>query len=542
MIGSALLALAIGCGARGGQPSWRKPEEVKAGPRGPVTIRFIPKTPPARGYNDPPITPAPSSELGDAVVREVQKASAQIGKPAPVPDGRLFAAARELAEVAPQDLPLVYSLIEFALQRNGIIEPSPHLVVIWGPIDEADEIVKSLAERLPAILRAADFARLGVGAAEREGGQGVTILAFQSSSIDTTPIPRRIEPGGKVRIQATVKPPFVEPHAFVTREDGAVERLGLAPSGGGLTAELRCGAHRGKQQIEITADDQTGSTVLANFPVWCGEEPPTSLTVHLDADETAPIASREQAEERLVRLVNRDRESHGLAPLDLDARLQAVARKHCEEMRRTGVVAHLSPRTGSAADRVRAGGIRSSVVLENVARAYGIGEAEDGLMNSPGHRANILSREATHMAVGVVMGEDVAGRRELFVTQLFIRRTARIDAGAVGSQVRQQVQRARAIDEDPRLSGVAQELADGIAKGSSPNDASAVANKRLSGMSLPYARVTTLVTTVADLAAFRPEDSLADPSIRAYGAGIAQGDHDVMGEGAIHIVLLLAHK
>lgn len=544
MIGAALaLALAgAGCGSRGGQPSWRKPEEVRGGARGPVTIQFVPKTPASRGYNDPPLTPAPSSELGDAVVREVQRVAAQLGKPAPVADGRLFAAARELAEVAPQDLPLVYSLIEFALQRNGIIEPSPHLVVIWGPTDDAGEIVKSLADRLPAILGAADFTRVGVGAAERDGGQGVTILAFQASYIETRPIPRRLPAGGRLRIDAAVKPPFLEPQAFVTREDGAVERLELAPAGGRLTAELRCGDHRGRQQIEITADDKTGSTVLANFPVWCGEEPPRALTVHLDADETAPIASREEAEERLVRLVNRDRAKHGLPPLELDPRLKEVARRHCEEMRETGVVAHLSPRTGSASDRVKAGGIKSSVVLENVARAYGIAEAEEGLMNSPGHRANILSRDASHMAIGVVLGDDVAGRRELFVTQLFIRRTARIDRGTVAAQVRERVQRARAIDEDPRLSGVAQELAEGIAAGSSPTDASAAANKRLSGMNLPYAKVTTLVTTVADLAAFRPKDSLGDASIRAYGAGIAQGDHEVMGEGAIHIVLLLAHK
>ena len=542
VIAAAAAALLLAaCGARGGQPSWRKPQELKAGPRGPVTIHFVPKTPGARGYNDPPVTPAPRSELGDAVVREVERVSAQLGKPAPVADGRLFAAARELAEVAPQDLPLVYSLIEFALQRNGIIEPSPHLVVIWGPIDDAGEIVRSLADRLPAILGAADFARVGVGAAEREGGQGVTILAFQSSFIDTRPIPRSIAAGGRVRIEATVKPPFVEPQAFVTREDGAVERLRLAPAGAGLAAELDCGAHQGRQQIEITADDKTGSTVLANFPVWCGEDPPSSLTVHLDADETAPIASREEAEERLVRLVNRDRERHGLPALALDPRLQEVARKHCDEMRETGVVAHLSPRTGSAADRVRRGGIRSSVVLENVARAYGIGEAEEGLMNSPGHRANILSKDATHMAIGVVLGEDVAGRRELFVTQLFIRKTARIDPRAVGDQVRERVQ-SSGLTEDPRLSTVAQELADGIAAGSSPNDASLVANRRLSGMNLPYARVTTLVTTVADLAAFKPKDSLSDRSVRVFGSGVAQGDHEVMGEGAIHIVLLLAHK
>jgi len=49
-------------------------------------------------------------------------------------------------------------------------------------------------------------------------------------------------------------------------------------------------------------------------------------------------------------------------------------------------------------------------------------------------------------------------------------------------------------------------------------------------------------TDVADMAAFKPKDSIRDASIRVFGAGIAQGDHEVMGEGAIHIVLLLAHK
>ena len=84
--------------------------------------------------------------------------------------------------------------------------------------------------------------------------------------------------------------------------------------------------------------------------------------------------------------------------------LVQVARAHSRDMRDTGVVAHVSPTTGSAGDRVRAGNIKSSLVLENVARAYGVGEAEEGLMNSPGHRANILSRDATHMGLGVVLG------------------------------------------------------------------------------------------------------------------------------------------
>lgn len=543
----ALVPALLSCGpaaAGDRQPSWRRPQEVaSSAARGPMTIELAPEAPAARAYNDPPVAPAPRSQLADAIVREVERISAELGRPAPVPDGRLYAAAAELAAVTPQDGTLVYSLIEFALQRNGIIEPSPHLVVIWGPVEDGSEIVASLAERLPAILGAGTFARVGVGVARREGDQEVTILAFQPSFIETTPIPRRVDAGGRVRISATVKQPFADPEAFVTRDSGEVERLPLRRTRpGAFDLELGCAGHRGRQQIEITAHDETGSTVLANFPIWCGEDPPASLTVELGGDETAPVTSAEDAEQRLARLVNRDRARHGLAPLEIDARVAQVARAHSEEMRETGVVAHISPRTGSGADRVRAGGIRSSVVLENVARAYGIGEAQEGLMNSPGHRANILSRDATHMGIGVVLGEDVAGRRELFVTQLFTRRTAPIDRGAVHEQVRARVKAARGIDEDARLSQVAQELAAGLAGGRTTAEVSQVASRRLGGMNLPYAKVTTVVTTVAALDAFEPQKSLKDSSIRAFGAGVSQGDHEVMGEDAIHIVLLLGHK
>jgi uncharacterized protein YkwD len=537
-------ATIVACGSTGGgQPSWRKGKsaESKAAFQA-ITIEMAPRDAAARAYNDPPLTPAPAFELGDALVAEVQRVSAQLGKPPPLADGRLFAAARELAEVAPRDAPLVYTLIEFALQRNGIIEPSPHLIVIWGPTDDRDEIVSSLAQRLPTILGGADFTRVGVGVASRGDDEEVTILALQSSFLETRPIPRRLDRGGHARIDATVKRSFIEPEVFVTRENGDVEHLALSRTAGGFSADMSCGTSQGRQQVEITASDQTGSTVLANFPVWCGEDPPTSISVHLDADEVAPVSSGEEAAQRLGRLINRDRQRHNLPALELDDNLARVAAAHSEEMRQTGVVAHISPRTGSAADRVRAGGIKTSVVLENVARAYGVGEAQEGLMNSPGHRANILSRDATHMGISVVLGEDVAGRRELFVTQLFIRRTARIDRAAVQSDVRAAIARARPIGEDDQLSAVAQELANGVAGGQTTAEAARVANQKLGGMRLNYTKITTLVTTVADLAAFKPSESLGDKSIHSYGVGVAQGDHEVMGEGAIHIVLLLGHR
>jgi uncharacterized protein YkwD len=546
LLAGALLIFSLpACGGSSGsrQPSWRRAEVASSAARGPLVVRFAPDSPGARAYNDPPIRPPPESSFADAIVREVARASVELGVPAPVPDGRLYAAAAELAAITPADGPLVYSLIEFALQRHGIIEPSPHLIVIWGPVGDGQEIATSLRERLPAILGAARFARLGLGVAKREGGQEVTILAFQSSFIETSPIPRRLEPGGRAPITFTVAKPYVNPEVFVTRARGDVERLPLRRNGAsGFASELGCGAHRGRQQLEITAHDETGSTVMANFPVWCAEEPPAELTVQLDGEDNAPVASGEEAEERLVRMVNRDRERHGLAPLVVDRRLARVASAHSEDMRATGVVAHVSPRTGSAADRVRAGGIKSSVVLENVARAYGVSEAQEGLMNSPGHRANILSAEATHVGIGVVLGEDVAGRRELFVTQLFIRKSGPIDRAQTRELVRQKVRTLRGIDEDTRLSQVAGEVAASMATGRTAAQASQAANRKLDALNLSYAKVTTVVTTVASLDAFNPQASLSDRSIRAFGLGISQGDHDVMGEHAIHIVLLLGHQ
>src|SRR5690606_6531713 len=123
---------------------------------------------------------------------------------------------------------------------------------------------------------------------------------------------------------------------------------------------------------EITAVDAAGSTVLANFPVWCNEEPPASITVEPDEDDTQPVKDAAEAEARMLALVNRDRAAHSLPPLAPAEDVAAVARAHSREMRDTGVVAHVSPMTGTAADRVRAAGIRTPVVLENIARAYGV--------------------------------------------------------------------------------------------------------------------------------------------------------------------------
>src|SRR6185503_3612976 len=106
--------------------------------------------------------------------------------------------------------------------------------------------------------------------------------------------------------------------------------------------------HKGRQQVEITASDVSGSTVLANFPLWCASEPPASLAIESSNDEIAVVDAKD-AEQRLLALLNRDRTAAGLPPLLWDDRVAAVSRAHSDEMQRTKIVAHVSPTTGSAA-------------------------------------------------------------------------------------------------------------------------------------------------------------------------------------------------
>ena len=544
----AFSGLWLGCpsGPRkiGEQPSWRQsgPAQASDGPAAaPLGEPFVfaPPGPAAQAYNDPPIAPAPSSPLADAIVGTVAEMYTSAGATAPRPDGRLYAAAAELAAVVPEDGPLAYPLIEFALQRHGIVEPSPHLVMIWGPLDDPAPIVEQLRERLPAILATGTFARVGVGAASRPGGDGVAILALQDSHVETRPIPRGLPKGGIITVEGRTLGDYRQPAVWVTRDSGAVEEITSSP-GTEFRARFSCEDRRGRQQVEITAVDASGSTVLANFPVWCNQAAPASITVHAPAGDSEPARTTAEAEARMLELVNRDRAAHGLGPLILAEDVSAVARAHSKEMRETGRVGHVSPITGSAADRVRAASIRTSMVLENIARAYGVAEAQTGLMNSPGHRANVLSTQATHIGIGIELGGEVAGRREMFVTQVFTRVPPPITLIEARQRLHAKIARRGGVSQEEPLSVLAQRYAEGLMDERPAAEMAGETAEKLDAFGARFRKVTTSVMAVADIESFDAKEAIADEDVTHYGLGVAQGEHEDLGEQTLFIVLLLA--
>ncbi|MCL5010490.1 MAG: CvpA family protein [Patescibacteria group bacterium] len=110
------------------------------------------------------------------------------------------------------------------------------------------------------------------------------------------------------------------------------------------------------------------------------------------------------SERKMFSMVNAQRTSRNIQPLSLDARLQAVARAHCEDMFKRGYFSHYTPEGLSPFDRMGEADISFTYAGENLAFAPNVELAMQGLMKSPGHRANILSVNFGRVGIGVIDG------------------------------------------------------------------------------------------------------------------------------------------
>jgi len=134
--------------------------------------------------------------------------------------------------------------------------------------------------------------------------------------------------------------------------------------------------------------------------------------------EASPAIAK-QEREMFLRL-NRDREQRGLPALRYDSALADVARFHSADMREHKFFAHESPTSGTLDDRLNAAGYLFLTARENLSEAPDVQSGQDALLRSPGHLANIVATDITHIGIGIVAG-GVAAPENLTMTQVFSR-------------------------------------------------------------------------------------------------------------------------
>lgn len=121
-------------------------------------------------------------------------------------------------------------------------------------------------------------------------------------------------------------------------------------------------------------------------------------------------------ERQTLDLVNAIRVRNGLEPLKWHDRVAAVAREHSRDMAERKFFDHVNPDGKDPSQRIENRGLRYRAVGENIAMGQTNAiMAHEGLLNSPGHRNNILRNYFTHLGVGVWLG----GEYSTYYTHVF---------------------------------------------------------------------------------------------------------------------------
>lgn len=116
------------------------------------------------------------------------------------------------------------------------------------------------------------------------------------------------------------------------------------------------------------------------------------------------LAVDEKSESEMFALVNQERVKRGIKPLVWDLQITLVARRHSRDMWERGYFSHINPDGKDPFDRMREGSIHFNAAGENLALAPTLSLAHSGLMNSEGHRKNILESSYGRIGIGVIDG------------------------------------------------------------------------------------------------------------------------------------------
>lgn len=135
------------------------------------------------------------------------------------------------------------------------------------------------------------------------------------------------------------------------------------------------------------------------------------LTIRPQSDEVIALHYKlenvsvdEQAQKKMFNLINRERMLRALSPLSFNSDLTWVAQQHATDMFKRGYFSHYTPEGLTPFNRLKNAETSFFTAGENLAYAPDVELAHQGLMESKGHRENILSEQFHKVGIGVIDG------------------------------------------------------------------------------------------------------------------------------------------
>jgi uncharacterized protein YkwD/uncharacterized membrane protein required for colicin V production len=139
------------------------------------------------------------------------------------------------------------------------------------------------------------------------------------------------------------------------------------------------------------------------------EDALTYFTVKPDSHESVPLEVEsyrlqvdEKSEREMFAMVNEERRKAGVGELTWAPDIVPVGRAHATDMWERKYFSHVSPDGKDVGDRLEEHKVKYQLAGENLALAPTLQTAHTGLMNSQGHRENILEKRFKKIGIGVI--------------------------------------------------------------------------------------------------------------------------------------------
>jgi uncharacterized protein YkwD len=360
-------------------------------PVGTAVLGFLLLTPLAAGAPEYISAARPNGVVGGAAARALSAAVAdalRARSDVAEPDGALADAAAWFVAADAESRKRGSGI---AARRSGFV--GQVVTAAAFPIGEPEYWRRALA----ALARNFPVTRYGVYVSPDGSFAGVV---FGHVELKVDPFPRHAHAGATLKLRGEVNRRFDRASVHVTGTDGRVEQTRFPARQ--FEKDVRL-ATPGIYRVEVMGDGAMGPTVLSNVPIYVDvAEPALDVKLEMSSGAGDP-RTPDEAQARMLALLNEGRRAAGAAELAADAELTTIALAHTRDMVAAHFFGHQSPTTGRVEDRVRRAGLSVIRLGENVSQGDSVEAAYAALMASPSHRANMLEPAFTHVGIGVVL-------------------------------------------------------------------------------------------------------------------------------------------
>ncbi len=217
-------------------------------------------------------------------------------------------------------------------------------------------------------------------------GQRWWVLGWSPRRVNPDPLPSRVDPGKGVGLRVEGAK---NARLFVVSPSGAWRALALAPGETRWVGDLD---EPGEHRFEVVDGDR----VELLFGVFVGGDAPMLAPLPTKPPREDPLT----VVDSLYASVNGLRRANGLAPLTRFTTFEPLVREQAACLSVAGIVAHDSRACPGVPGRATQSWYPRGHYYENLAVADTTAEAWEALLASPGHLANVLCKECTHLSIG----------------------------------------------------------------------------------------------------------------------------------------------